>query len=542
MSGVLATLNATNWPLSPKFTVVLGNANTNTANNAGALIFGGLNGLGILDAGTPGDFFGTRAEVNLLGLNLGLSYAENRFNRAGFGVDWKGSLFGLLNLEGVYDATKSFADQWDFSNSATTPQAFYVKGGLGLGILSLNANYRAISPAYEDGVAGMSLASSHFLFGVGGYDNAPFAPDSRGFGVDGKITLANLLSGIEVRGYYDSATDLAGDANTATNYFGVGGDIGLFAGLKLNAFYNNFTVNGTQYPGSGFDTLPGNGGAIGKYGNFFAYSYNGQDSRYSSGFGVRLTHDPKASNALVPGLDIRLGYQQFANTGSDILAAAGYSGKLLGFLNLNPVVRYHSFTSSAAGNQYTDYDGATVIPVFSSNTLKFGIGVTTDPAGFFLKPSLDGGFSTRTTNYTDGPAGDPLVGNSTTETYWRVGINFNEFLAAGSVVKVGYAQYNGTNVLSPSPTAVLPFRGYTNQPFGIGTDRIFTYPGEVQYPWNNTLGSAPRTVASGGLGGLYVEWDYGNLQAGAFFGSVTDASGNGVSQGSGFKVTYSINF
>ncbi|GEM86247.1 S-layer homology domain-containing protein [Meiothermus granaticius] len=534
MSGAIATLNGTNWPLSPKFTVVMGNANTNTTNNAGYLVFGDP-----ANPGNPTDFFGTRAEVNLLGLNLGLNYAENRFNRAGFGVDWKGTLFGLLSLEGAYDATKSNADVWDFSNPATTPQAFYINGGVNLGILSLNANYRAIAPLYEGGVAGMSLASSKFLFGVGGYDNAPYAPDSRGFGVDGKIKLANILSGIELRGYYDSATNLNGDALSATNYYGVGGDIGLFAGLKLNAFYNNFTVNGNQYPGSGFDALATGGGAIGNFGNFFAYTYNNQDSRYSSGFGVRLTHDPKASNALVPGLDVRLGYQQFANTGTDILAAAAYSGKLLGFLNLNPVVRYHSFSGSVTS--YLDYDGATTIPVYSSNTLKFGIGVTTDPANFFLKPSLDGGFSTRTTNYTAGPAGDPLVGNSTTETYWRVGINLNEFLVSGSVLKAGYAQYSGTNILSPSPTSIFPARGYTNAPFGIGTDRIFTYPGEVQYPWNNTVVTG-RTYASGGLGGLYLEWAYGNLQAGAFIGSLTDANGNAVSQGSGFKVTYTINF
>jgi len=547
--GIVATLDAKGAPLAPKFTVVVGQA----------VVFNGGNN-NILN----GAYAGIRAEGTLAGLTFGLSYVDNHYPSLGggtggavngsatgsssatgqtaFGLDWKGSLFNFLNLEGAYVASKAIGQTLDLTNSATNPQAFYIKAGVNLGILSLNGNYRAIAPGFANGVAGMSSDSANYYFGLGGYDTAPYAADSKGFGLDGKVTLG-ILSGIELRGYYDNATNLAGAANTATTYFGVGGDIGLFAGFKLNAFFNNFTVNGNQFAGSGFDLLPGNGGAIGNFGNFDVYTYNGQDSRYSSGFGVKLIHDGKANNALIKGLDLNLWYQQFSNAGagigSDILAAAAYNGKLLGFLTVNPIIRYHSFSASGP-TSYTDYDGTT-IPIYSYSTFKFGVGVTTDPLGIFLKPGLDGTYSTRSTNFTSGPA--PL--NNASETFWKAGINLNEFFATGSVLKVGYANYSATNVLNASNplgalTATLPLRGYTNAPLSATTDRIFSYPGEVQYPWNATVTGTGSTT--GGVGGLYVEWAYGNLTTAAFVGSVTDANGNGVSQGSAFKIAYTVNF
>ncbi|MCV4803061.1 hypothetical protein OFC41_31035, partial [Escherichia coli] len=82
----------------------------------------------------------------LLGLNLGLNYAENKGNRSAFGIDWNGTLFGLLNLEGAYVDSKIFGAPLDFSDQLTNDQAFYAKAGISLGILNLNANYRAIDP------------------------------------------------------------------------------------------------------------------------------------------------------------------------------------------------------------------------------------------------------------------------------------------------------------------------------------------------------------------------------------------------------------
>lgn len=520
--GAVATLDAKGAPLSPKFTVVIGRA----------LTFNGPNNI------LNGTYAGIRAEGTLAGLTFGLSYAENQTAYSGsatasssaagqtaFGLDWKGSLFNFLNLEGAYVASKAIGQTFDLSNSATNPQAFYIKGGVSLGILSLNANYRAIAQGFGNGVAGMSSDSSSYYFGLGGYDSAPFGPNNVGFGVDGKLTLG-ILSGIELRGFFDSSSAIAGTANQTTS-FGVGADIGLFAGFKLNPFFNSTSVNGTALPGV-------DGGQSGLNFNYNYYVYNGQDSRWSSGFGVKLIHDGKASNALIPNLNLNFWYQQFNNAGSDILASASYSLKL-GFLKLDPLVRYHSFSASQAS--YTNYDGSTV-NLYSYNTLKFGVAVATDPLGIFLKPGLDGAFVTRNTTLTSGPA--PL--NNPSETYWRAGLKLNEFFASGSVLKVGYAKYTGTNVVNasaPAGSPAVPARGYLDGSSSITTDRLFAYPGEVQYPWNLTGGTG---TASGGVGGLYVEWAYGNLTTAAFVGSLTDANGNGVSQGSSFKISYTVNF
>lgn len=499
--GFVATLDAKAFPLSPRFTVAAGDVNDNApvGNNAFA---------------TNSTYGGLRAELNLLGITTGLSYAENRGNRSAFGVDYKGSLFGLVNLEGAFVASTPFSTPIDFSNQLVTDQAFYTKLGVKLGIIELNANYRAIDPQYNNGQAGLSSASSYYYFGLGGNGEAPYGADNRGFGLDGKLTLP-ILGGIEVRGLYDNSADFATGAQTADT-FSVGATIPLFAGFSLNPFFNNTNVNGAQVSGA-------TGGQSGLNGNYNFYLYNNQDARWSSGWGVKLIHNGRASNALISGLDLNLWYQSFAgpNAGTDILASAGYNAKL-GFISLNPIVRYHSFTAAAPapGN-------------LTTSALKFGIGASTDPLGIFLKPSLEGAFVTQ--SITETAPGS----NTSSERYWRVGLNLNEFLAAGSVFKVGYASYSATNVVSPNPVGGAPARGFGNLPLSLTTDRVFNYPGEVQFPWNLTTGFGTN---SGSVTGLYLEWKYGNLTMAAASATLADGSGATVSNGSGFKISYEVKF
>jgi hypothetical protein len=502
LRGVVATLNATNWLLSPKFTVVSGTGSTDATNGGGSTIFNG-------------DYFGVRAELNLLGLTTGLSYAENKGNRSAFGLDWNGSLFNFLNLEGAYVASKLFANTFDFSNQLTTDQAFYIKGGVSLGILSVTGNYRAIDPDFENGVAGMSDDQAYEFFGVasGLQDAAPFAADNRGFGVEGTLKLG-ILSGIEVRGYFDSSTDFNG--LNPQQGFGVGAKIGLFAGFGLTGYFNSAQENGAA-----INALDGRGA----YGNTGAGSgYNSDDyNSYTSGFGVRLKHDGKADNALIKGLNLLFGYDSYNGDASvsDLQFGANYSLNL-GFLTLNPAFRYHNFMgNSTAGDKYEGY-----------STIKFGITASTQPLGIFLKPGLEGAFGYRNTNYAASAA--------TNETYYRVGLSFNEFLASGSVFKVGYASYTATNVKEPGNGA-QPFAGYGNSLTSYTNDRMFAHPSELFSGQPFGTGSSTATT-SGGASGLYVEWQYGNLQAGAFFGGILDANGNAVSQGSGFKVTYDVKF
>lgn len=499
--GFVATLDARAFPLTPKFTIVAGEGIRDAVKDGGNPILDGI-------------YAGLRAEVNLLGLNTGLSYAENRNNRTAFGIDYSGSLFGLLNLEGAFVASTPFGIPIDLTNQLVTDQAFYTRLGVKLGIIELNANYRAIDPQYENGVAGMSAASGFFTFGLGGNGEAPFAANNRGFGLDGKLTLP-ILGGIEVRGFYDNSADFA-IGNQTADTFSVGATIPLFAGFSVNPFFNNTNVNGAQVSGA-------TGGQSGINGNYNFYIYNNLDARWSSGFGVKLVHNGRASNALISGLDLNLWYQSFAgpNAGTDLLASAGYNLKL-GFVSLNPIVRYHSFAASvpAPGN-------------LSTSALKYGIGVTTDPLGIFFRPSLEGVFAANQITET-APAS-----NNSSETYWRVGLNLNEFLATGSVFKVAYANYSATNVLSPSPTATTPQRGFGNFPLSITTDRVFTYPGEVQFPWNLTTGFG---TASGSVTGLYLEWKYGNLTMAAASADLKDGGGTTVSTGTAFKITYEVKF
>ncbi len=501
--GFVATLDAKAFPLAPKFTVVTGEGFDDAAIPAASRIFG-----------TDATYGGLRAELNLLGIATGLSYAENRGNRSAFGVDYKGSLFGLLNLEGAFVASTPFGTPVDLSNQLVTDQAFYTKLGVKLGIIELNANYRAIDPQYENGRAGLSPASSYYFFGLGGNGEAPYGANNRGFGLDGKLTLP-ILGGIEVRGFYDNSADFATGAQTADT-LSVGATIPLFAGFSLNPFFNNTNVNGAQVSGA-------TGTQSGLNGNYNFYVYNNQDARWSSGFGVKLVHSGRASNALISGLDLNLWYQSFAgpNAGTDILASAGYNLKL-GFISLNPIVRYHSFAANtpAPGN-------------LSTNALKFGVGASTDPLAIFLKPSLEGAFVSQ--SITETAPGS----NSSSEQYWRVGLNLNEFLAAGSVFKVGYASYSATNVVSPNPVGGAPARGFGNFPLSITTDRVFNYPGEVQFPWNLTTGFGTN---SGSVTGLYLEWKYGNLTMAAASATLADSGGTTISTGTGFKISYEVKF
>ncbi|WP_243093459.1 S-layer homology domain-containing protein [Thermus thalpophilus] len=503
--GMVATFSGTKFPLSPEVTVVAG-----VANNEGA-------------AATPpapavlqGGYFGIRTAFKPVeGFSLALNYAENYGNRSALGVDASLAL-GPVKLSGLFDTSKTWptGGLQNFFDSTLADWAYYVKGDLSLGPLSLSANYRAIDPAYENGVAGMSSNYHYFYFGVGGNGSAPFAADNRGFGVDAKLSLG-LLGGLEVRGYYDDSTNYAGAPATEQVAWGVGATLKLFSGFALNPFYNQLTVGGVVQPGST---------GLGAYGNYNFYFYNIQDSRYSTGFGVKLIHDAKAQDALIPGLSLVLGYQRFDNGSGnypyeDLLAYASYQGKLA-FLSLQPYVRYHSFTDASASAGTYDY-----------TTLKYGVKVATDPLGIPLKPSLEGVYAARSTDITRGSTNDAQ------ETYWRAGLTLNEFLVPGASVKVGYASYRGQNVVDPAGSFLT--RGYGDFSLSATTDRLFTYPGEVQFPWNLTTGAG---TGSGGVDGIYVEAKYYGFTVAYLDAILLDGAGTLQSYGRAFKVTYSVNF
>jgi hypothetical protein len=324
-----------------------------------------------------------------------------------------------------------------------------------------------------------------------------------------------ILGGVEVRGYYDNSTDFFQSAGTDQSGFGVGAKLNLFAGFSLTGYFNSATQ-----AGAAINALDGRG-AYGNTGGGGGYNSDDYNS-YTSGFGVRLKHDGKASNALIKNLNLLVGYDSYnGDTAvSDLQVGANYSLSL-GFLTLNPAFRYHNFTgNSTAGNTYESY-----------STIKFGITASTQPLGVFWKPSLDGAFGMRTTTFVSTPI-------ATSEQYWRVSLKFNEFLAAGSAFSVGYANYNATNVNEPGG-GLQPFAGYTNSLTSYTNDRVFAYPGE---PFSGQPWGTGRGTSSGGVNGLYAEWTYSDFTAAFFTGVVTDAGGATVSSSQGFKVTYNKKF
>jgi archaellum component FlaC len=519
--GFVATFSGTKLPLRPEVTVVVGEAQ----NNGGP-------------APLQGTYFGIRTAFKPLdGFSLAVNYGANDTNRAALGFDASLAL-GPVKLSALWDSSRTWGSPLsDWFDSTLSNWAYYVKGDLALGPLSLSANYRAIDPGYENGVAGMSSNYHYFYFGVGGNGNAPFAADNKGFGVNAKVSLA-LLGGLEVRGYYDDSTDYAGTPAKEQVAWGVGATLKLFSGLALNPFYNSLTVGGNVQPGSG---------GLGAYRNYNSYYYNAPDSRYSTGVGFKLTHDAKAQDALIPGLAITLGYQVFDDGSgnypfSDVLASASYQGKL-GFLNLQPYVRYHSFNDALVGTAgtrpvtFTGYNGN---DTYSYTTLKFGIKAATDPLDLPLKPSLEGVYAQRATtgitqhNNTTS-ANTPLP--DATESYYRFGLTFNEFLAPKVVAKVGYASYRGQNVVDPAGGFLT--RGYGDYSLSAGTDRLFTYPGEVLFPWNLTTGAGTK---SGGVDGIYLEVSYYGLTVAYLDAVLLDGTGTVQSYGRGFKISYNVDF
>jgi hypothetical protein len=523
--GFVATFSGTKLPLRPEVTVVVGQATDNS--NATVPL--------PQRAFASAPYFGIRTAFKPLdGFSLAVNYGANDGNRAALGFDASLAL-GPVKLSALWDSSRTWGSPLgDWFDSTLSDWAYYVKGDLALGPLSLSANYRAIDPQYENGVAGMSSNYHWFYFGVGGNGNAPFAADNKGFGVDAKVSLA-LLGGLEVRGYYDDSTNYAGASRQVA--WGVGATLKLFSGLALNPFYNSLTVGGNVQPGSA---------GLGAYGNYNYYFYNAPDSRYSTGFGVKLTHDAKAQDALIPGLAITLGYQRFDDGSgsypfSDVLASASYQGKL-GFLNLQPYVRYHSFSDALAGAAarpaaFTGYNGNFT---YSYTTLKFGIKAATDPLDLPLKPSLEGVYAQRaTTGITQ--HNNVVPGNTSlpdaTERYFRVGLAFNEFLVPKATLKVGYASYRGQNVVDPAGSFLT--RGYGDFSLSAGTDRLFTYPGEVQFPWNLTT---VANIGSGGVDGIYLEASYYGLTVAYLDAVLLDGAGTVQSYGRGFKISYKVDF
>ncbi|MBI5812735.1 MAG: S-layer homology domain-containing protein [Meiothermus silvanus] len=501
--GVLVTFNATKALLSPKFTVALGSVNANSV------------------AGS-GDYFGIRGVTNLLGLNFGISYAENSIRaprgvalpvlppppgqtnegddgRAVVGADWNGSLFGLLNLKGEIISSNPV-----LTNTPNT--LFYTVAGVNLGPVSLRGNYRSIDTAFDTGnwVAGNNDVSDFPVAGLSRNDDGRVFDPSKagtGFGVIGAVNLGFL----SVNGYFDSKQDYSTLANPQSA-FGVGASANLFAGFSLTGYFNNTTQSGNV-------VLSGSN----------PYSNEGPATRaaFGTNAGARLAHDGSADNALIKGLDLFGEFRTSArNSGSlgnltDIAAGAKY-GLNLGFLNITPLVRYHLFNQDGSGTEV------------AYTTIKYGVQVSTQTLNLgFIKPSLSGNFASRTTDF----AGSAL---DASETRFGVGLSFADFLLPGATFSANAAQVQGENV-DPSPTVT---RSDGDRAFSIDYDRLYNNPGGTFGPITPVSAANKYT-----LKGLFLSYTYAG--AGVWYGVFDfDNGSNGTvdSVGRGFRIFYNVSF
>ena len=511
--GVVATFSGSKLPLTPEVTVVAGNASSSAPNN-------------VLD----GDYFGVRLALKpLKDTTLALSYAENPGNRAAVALDFSTKkLLDLLDLDGAYVVSKDWSvagtifDNW---GTAAVDEAFFVRGALTLGPVTLRANYRAVDPQYLNGFAGMSADHTAFYSGeIIGFYPAPFGSNTWGYGAEASLNLGFATLG----GYYDRYSDYPQTPGTEREAFGANVRVPLPAGFSLTGFYSYAAVAGIQATFAGADPAFNQGTP---YFQFYAYPRD----RYVSGFGAALSHDGRAKEALIPNLNLTARYQQYYNdvTGNydyrDIVAFADYS-LTLGPLTLKPGLFFRSYTNDNAGVAV----GAGVSPsrpaAFTENpsftTFKWGIQATTQPLDVPFKPSLEGYFATRTTDF-DGTTSDAQ------ETYYRVGLKLNEFLASGSTFSVGYAYWEGQNHLGS------PAVGSSYNPFTFTRDRIFRNP-------DVSAAGAPWAVNPGGnagnVSGVYLEWNYYTFSVAAGWFDFNNTGAAQSSSAIGFKVSYEVKF
>ncbi|KEF33812.1 S-layer protein [Deinococcus sp. RL] len=471
--GIVATIEATTLPFRPTITAVTGSS-TNAA-------IGGSSSAAV-------NYYGVRAAVKPSATStVGVSYAQG--NRTAFGLDYSAQVAGIsLKGEGVISALNVPANNFlagNFQGYLTNgDKAFYTEARANLGIASFGVNYRTVDPDFAvDGTenAGMMVTNS-----------MPYAPNQTGFGA----ALGTNLGPVALGAYGDTYTPYGG--GTRTTGFGVKAGAKLGA-LELVGFYNNATVGGNAVRSA---TNLGNAGM----------GIAGVPRPMTSTFGVQLSHNGSAENALVRNLNFTVGDAYFySDPLNEFYAYADYSTTVAG-ITLQPLVRYQLRTDRNIVNNVDE----------SENTVKYGIRLSTATLTELpLQPSLYANAVNRITN-TGTAFG--VQNGSTTELLGQVGVAFNQFLAPSATARVGYSYYQGYNVASVNV-------GVADNAFNAASNNIY----------------AGRGGASGKTDGIYAQLGFSGLTAnyGLFrYTNLTpnQTTTNQTSVAQGFRVSYNFNF
>ena len=401
-----------------------------------------------------------------------------------FGLSAAGKIFGLLDLEGEYNASSAGGGQ----------TLGYVNAGITLGIFSVKGNYRNI----ESGWDGL------------GDNTGPYSTNQRGFGVE--LAVDKLFNFLSLSGYYDSRTKLGGRF--------------LPSGPKQPTFGNPATATGATNFGVaatisviGFD-LTGSYDSITETGN----------SWITNTFALTANHDGSKPTALIKGLNLALGFRNETYngnagtvTGFDPVANVVTVGDDPQNDALTTLYAYADLTIGAPGSfQLTPkayYTSATY--TVEGNVSDFGVGLTaTIP--FLFSSKLDLGAA-----YDSATYGAGLGGFTASTTLLKAGLSWDSFIVANSSFSVYLASrtdINGNGIY---------FGPTFDTPDAIGA----SYFNNSQ-PWRRD--GAGRGSS---LTGLYFDWGYYGLQFSyGIFSYVSFADATGPIWGQTFKIGYTVKF
>src|SRR5690606_10841526 len=193
----------------------------------------------------------------------------------------------------------------------------------------------------------------------------------------------------------------------------------LFAGFSLGGWFHQASINGTVVDDldSGVDANEA-----------VVVADMHRNTNYDTGFGVDLTHDGDADNALISGLNIAAGYSQTeADFSKTTIYANADMDLTVSIVTLTPYVGYEMVNDADAGSDDT-------------TTLKVGTGLVTDALNVYTQPSLMAAVNYRTTSHSDANV------YTATELQWSVGLVLNEFIFENSVLTAKYGSWTGTNI------------------------------------------------------------------------------------------------
>ncbi len=420
------------------------------------------------------------------GLTLGGSFVQEARNagdkddvlndnetRTVFGVD------GSLSLS-IFDLAFEWAQGSDsLGNSDSVLYAILGIDASGLPILeSLEANYRAM---------GANWANYGYNFGADADD--PFELDQTGFGVEAGLSLFIL----DVDAYFDSYSVTNGTGSDVTA-FGVDVEADLFAGFSLGGWFHQASVDGTVV--DNVRTRVDGSEAV------VTANDVERDSNYNTGFGVDLTHDGDAENALISGLNIAAGYSQTeADFSKTTIYANADMDLTVSIVTLTPYVGYEMVNDADAGTDDT-------------TTLKVGTGLVTDALNVYTQPSLMAAVNYRTTSHSDANV------YTATELQWSVGLVLNEFIFENSVLTAKYGSWTGTNITATNLNRA-------------------SHPDPNDFASDISNGDAPGTGTQTTTG-YEVIWNYFDLEFA--YGVYENTHAGGSDSAQAFSISYTVDF